>query len=181
MKQMENVALMLEKNTLVWAREFSVKPEKLWDAIATKEGLDHWFMPTPFEIEQGGRFDWEGGWAGTVNEVDPPYRIQFSPDYSDEAYMLFKIEETKNGCLFKLTDKMAPQLDAPAYFPADTPKSETYQPGGIGTHWTGIAAGYHRFVDALESYVTGVYIPFDDDEANRLYRNMLDEWHAVKK
>ena len=181
MKRMDNVARMLEKNTLVWEREFSVKPEKLWDAIATKEGLSRWFMSTPFEIEEGGRFDWEGGWAGTITEVDPPHRIRFTPDYSDEAYMLFEIEETQIGCLFKLTDKMAPTLDARTYFPADTPKSETYQPGGIGTHWTGIVSGYQSFVDALESYITGVDIPFDDDEANRLYRDMLDEWHSVEK
>ena len=180
MKRMENVARMLEKNTLVWEREFPVKPEKLWDAIATKEGLSHWFMPTPFEIEEGGRFAWEGGWDGTITEIDPPHRIRFTPDYSDESYMLFEIEETKNGCLFKLTDKMAPALDALTYFPADRPKCEIYQPGGIGTHWSGIASGYHGFVNALESYITGVDIPFDHDEANRLYRDILDEWHSVE-
>lgn len=180
MKLMENVARMLEKNMLVWDREFPVKPEKLWDAIATKEGLSHWFMPTPFEIEEGGRFAWQGGWDGTITEIDPPHRIRFTPDYSDESSMLFEIQETKNGCLFTLTDKMAPALDALTHFPAGTPKYEIYQPGGIGTHWTGIVSGYHRFVDALESYITGVDIPFDDDEANRLYRDILDEWHAVE-
>ena len=102
MKRMENVARMIDKNTLVWEREFPVKPEKLWNAIATKEGLSHWFMPTPFEIEEGGRFDWEGGTEGTITEIDPPHRIRFTPDHSDESYMLLEIEETKNGCLFKL-------------------------------------------------------------------------------
>jgi uncharacterized protein YndB with AHSA1/START domain len=181
MKRMENVARMIDKSTLVWEREFSVKPEKLWDAIATKEGLSHWFMSTPFEIEQGGRFDWEGGTEGTVTEVDPPHRIRFTPDYSDEAYMLFEIEETENGCLFKLTDKMAPDFDMRKFFSAGPNKHEIYQPGGIGTHWTSIMSGYHKFVDALESYITGVDIPFDEDEANRLYRDMLDEWYTVKK
>ena len=186
MKPMENVARMLEKNTLVWEREFPVKPEKLWDAIATKEGLSHWFMPTPFEIEQGGRFDWEGGTEGTITEIDPPHRIRFTPDRSDEADMLLEIEETENGCLFKLTDKIEPGFDALKFFSADTPKYEIYQPGGIGTHWTGIVSGYHRFVDAWESYITGVEIPLPsrfqlDDEANRLYRDMLDEWHSVEK
>ena len=76
MKRMENVARMLDKNTLVWEREFPVKPEKLWDAIATKEGLSHWFMPTKHEIEEGGRFSFEDGWDGTISQVHPPHHIQ---------------------------------------------------------------------------------------------------------
>ena len=100
--------------------------------------------------------------------------------------MLLEIEETKNGCLFKLTDKMEPDHDVLKFFSADTHKHEIYQPGGIGTHWTGIVSGYHKFVDALESYITGVEIPLQsrfqlDDEADRFYHDMLDEWHSVKK
>jgi uncharacterized protein YndB with AHSA1/START domain len=35
-------------------------PDTLWNAIATKEGLSHWFMPTNLEIEEDGRFSFEG-------------------------------------------------------------------------------------------------------------------------
>ena len=181
MQRMENVGRMLAKNTLVWEREFSVEPEKLWDAIATKEGLSRWFMPTSFDIEEGGRFSFEGGWDGTITEVDPPHRIQFTPDDSDEAYLRFEIEKTEGGCLFKLTDKMGPALDALKHFGDDAPKFKIYQPGGIGTHWSGVASGYHGFVDALETYITGIDIPFDHDEATLFYVDILDEWHSVEK
>ena len=83
--------------------------------------------------------------------------------------------------MFKLTSKIAPDFDVLKFFPADRPKYEIYQPGGIGTHWSGIASGYHGFVNALESYITGVDIPFDDDEATRFYCDILDEWHSVEK
>ena len=151
--------------------------QKAAEDVLQKEEVQSWLRVTACEV--------------TVNEYkqEKPGRPGKDTKYRkvEIPVMLFEIEETKNDCLFKLTDKMAPALDALTYFPADTPKYEIYQPGGIGTHWTGIVSGYHRFVDALESYITGVEIPLPsrffqlDDEANRLYRDMLDEWHSVEK
>ena len=60
MEQIENVASLLDKKTLVCEHHFSMGPDTLWNAIATKEGLIHWFMPTKFEVEEGGRFSFEG-------------------------------------------------------------------------------------------------------------------------
>ena len=178
MNRIENIARLLEKNTLLLERRFSVPPERLWQAVATQEGLSHWFMPTPFEIEQGGRFSFEGGWEGTVTLVDPPRRIQFTPDESEEAYLRFEIEPASGGCLFRLIDKMGPAADPTRIFSADTPKHLVYQPGGIGTHWSGVVSGYHGFVDALETYVSGKTIPCDDDDLSQGYMAVLDRWHA---
>lgn len=178
MSRIENLARLLEKNTLLLERHVPVPPERLWQAVATKEGLSHWFMPTPFEIEQGGRFSFGGGWGGTVTLVDPPRRIQFTPDESDEAYLRFEIEPSSDGCLFRLIDKMGPAVDAAKLFGADTPKHQVYQPGGVGTHWSGVVGGYHGFVDALESHLAGREIPSDYDGLCRSYMEVLDEWYA---
>jgi uncharacterized protein YndB with AHSA1/START domain len=176
--RIENVARLLKKNTLLLERRFSVAPERLWEAVATREGLSRWFMPTPFEIEQGGRFSFEGGWEGTVTLVDPSRRIQFTPDESNEAYLRFEIERASGGCLFRLIDKMGPAADVAKIFGADAPKDLAYQPGGIGTHWSGVVSGYHRFVDALEAHVLGKAIAPDDGDLSRRYMTVLDEWHA---
>lgn len=178
MKRFENVARLLTKNTLVLERHFPVSPERLWEAIATREGLSHWFMPTPFEIEPGGRFSFEGGWAGTVTGFDPPRSIQFTPDDSEEAWLRFEIEPSAEGSLFRLVDKMGAAVEALEIFGADAPKHLVYQPGGVGTHWSGVISGYHGFVDALESHLTGREIPIDDDELAERYVALLAEWHA---
>ena len=46
-----NIGEFLTDNTIVWRRQLDVAPERLWNAIATKQGLGLWFMPTEFEIE----------------------------------------------------------------------------------------------------------------------------------
>jgi uncharacterized protein YndB with AHSA1/START domain len=175
MERIENVATLLDKNTLVCERHFSVTPDTLWNAIATKEGLSHWFMPTKFEIEEGGRFSFGGGWDGTITEVHPPHHIQFTPDDSEDAYLRFEIVETNDGCLFRLIDKMGANQDTSKIFP-DEAKHKTYQPGGPGTHWSGIITGYHGFVDKLEGFITGTKIEFDYDDMCKKYMALQDKW-----
>jgi len=176
----ENLARLLDRNTLVWERAFRVPPAELWQAIATKESLSHWFMPTKFEIELGGRFSFEGGWDGTITELDPPRRIQFTAEDSN-GYLRFEISNTAEGCLFTLTDEMGPGADVAQLFGPDTPEHLVHQPGGVGTHWSGIASGYHGFVDALEAYVEGTEAHFDDDEMARMYSALMDEWHSTQR
>ncbi len=178
MNRIENIGRLLEKNTLLFERHFEFPPERLWQAVATREGLSHWFMPTPFEIEQGGRFSFEGGWQGTVTRVEPPRCVQFTTDGSDEAWLRFEIEPTSEGCLFRLIDKMGASADPGKIFSGDTPEHLVYQPGGLGTHWSGVVSGYHGFVDALESHVSGREVPCDVDDLGRRYMPVLDAWHA---
>ena len=177
MNRWENVARMLDSRTLVWERHFDVEPERLWQAVATREGLAHWFMPTDVEIEQGGRFSFGGGWEGTVSVVDPPRRIVFTPDESDDAFLEFRIEPTATGCRFTLTDRMGANVSAREQFDERTPEHEIYQPGGRGTHWSGVASGYHGFVDALETHIAGREVPYDHEAGSRFYMKVLESLH----
>ena len=180
MDQIINIATLLEKNSLAWERHFTVTPEKLWDAVASKDGLSRWFMPTKYEIEEGGRFSFHEGWDGVVSELIPLHHIVFIPDESKDAYLRFDVIKTEAGCLFRLSDKMGPTVDASKKFP-DSPDRLKYQPGGVGTHWSGTVSGYHSFVDSLETHITGArqkhFLRYED--LNDRYCEALKEWHLV--
>ena len=173
MDQTVNVGRFLSNNTMVWQRRFSVAPARLWDAIATKEGLSHWFMPTEFAIEEGGRFSFEGGWEGTVSAVRPYHHVQFDADGDGGGYLRFKMTVDNGACPFALIDRMGDSVDVMTW--PDEPAHRIFQPGGPGTHWSGVAAGYHCFVDALEDHISGGQISSDYDEMCKKYRRILDD------
>ena len=146
-----NIGEFLTDNTIVWRRQLDVAPERLWNAIATKQGLGLWFMPTEFEIEQGGRFEFGGGWEGTISDLGPLRHLQFDVDVESGGYLRFEMIPNEAGCLFSLTDRMGDDADPKEIFGPDAEAHRIHQPGGRGTHWSGVAAGYHAFVDSLES------------------------------
>jgi len=55
---------------------------KVWDAVATSEGIAAWFMPNTFQPELGGEFMLHAGPFGDspckVTELDPPRRLSFT-------------------------------------------------------------------------------------------------------
>jgi uncharacterized protein YndB with AHSA1/START domain len=60
---------------------FNAPIRKVWDAVATSEGLAAWFMPNDFEPVAGHEFHLNAGPFGMapckVTEIDPPNRISF--------------------------------------------------------------------------------------------------------
>lgn len=167
-------------NTVTFERAFDgCGAEKLWQAVATQEGLARWFMSPGEDPAAGGRFDFEGGWAGNVTVFEPGSRVVFVPDSSDEASLAFRVTTAASGSRLILTDRMGPDVSAPDILP-DLPESQRYQPGGPGTHWTGFLAGYHSGLDALAAILTGE--PDRDTDYNRLceiYAVILDKRFAA--
>ena len=162
MDKVDNVGRFLNDNKMVWKRRFPVEPEHLWDAIATKEGLSYWFMPASYEIEEGGGFSFGGSWEGTIWEARPFHQIQFVVDGHSGEYLRFEIEANEGGSSFSLIDRMGEANETKSW--PDAPNHRTYQPGGPGTHWSGVAAGYHGSKDSLEDYITGGKVSSDYDE-----------------
>lgn len=179
MTRHEHFGRLLDRRTLMWERDIAVDADTLWQAIATRDGLAHWFMPTHTEIEEGGRFAFTGGWDGTVTRVVPGRLVEFTPDAAEGAILRFELEATDTGCRFRLKDTMAPDVDASALFGDDTAAAHKHQPGGPGTHWSGVAAGYHGFVDALVAHLRGTAVSFDDEALARTYVDLLDGWHTT--
>ena len=165
MIQYRNIGYFRDRNTLVFERVLPVSPNRAWQAIATRDGLSHWFMSTDSEIVEDGRFSFKDGWDGVITKVAEPEYIVFTPDDTKTAFLRFEIQANSEGCLFRLIDRMDDRIDAAAQFPA-SPNYDKHQPGGPGTHWSGIIAGYHGFADALVT---------DYEALCRLYMARLDE------
>ncbi|WP_405081180.1 SRPBCC domain-containing protein [Paenibacillus chitinolyticus] len=71
-------------NTLPDVRQtqlFNAPIQKVWNAVATSEGIAAWFMPNDFQPELGYEFHLEAGPFGKspckVTELDPPNRLSF--------------------------------------------------------------------------------------------------------
>jgi uncharacterized protein YndB with AHSA1/START domain len=60
---------------------FNADIKKVWDAVATEEGINSWFMPNDFKQELGYEFTIQSPFGPTpckVLELDPPNRLVFS-------------------------------------------------------------------------------------------------------
>ena len=97
-------------------------------------------------------------------------------DGDSGGYLRFEIEANDGGCLFSLIDRMGVGADVKKIFGPDTPAHHMYQPGGPGTHWNGVTAGYHSFVDKLEGHITGNRVTSDYDDMCKIYRTVLDDY-----
>ncbi|WP_332629471.1 SRPBCC family protein [Halalkalibacter flavus] len=66
----------IRKNTV-----FQAKIDKVWQAVATAEGIESWFMPNDFKQELGSEFTIQSPFGPTackVTELDPPNRLVFT-------------------------------------------------------------------------------------------------------
>ncbi|MCY9513993.1 SRPBCC family protein [Paenibacillus apiarius] len=73
------------KNTLPDIRQtlvLNAPIQKVWDAVATSEGIAAWFMPNNFQPIEGYEFELNAGPFGMspckVTEIDPPNRLSFN-------------------------------------------------------------------------------------------------------
>lgn len=61
---------------------FDAPIEKVWEAVATSEGLKEWFMLNDFEPVEGHRFELNRGQFGVspcfVKKVNPPHCLSFT-------------------------------------------------------------------------------------------------------
>lgn len=75
--------------------ELNAPIQKVWDAVATSEGIAAWFMPNDFEPEVGHEFHLEAGPYGKawckVTELDPPNRLSF--DWTKDWTVTFELKE----------------------------------------------------------------------------------------
>ena len=66
------------KHTMV----YNAPINKVWDAVATADGLSSWFMPNDLQAVEGHEFQLNAGQFGMspckVTKVDPPNTLSFS-------------------------------------------------------------------------------------------------------
>jgi uncharacterized protein YndB with AHSA1/START domain len=64
---------------------FHAPIQKVWEAVATSEGIASWFMPNDFEPKVGHEFTLQSPFGPSpckVLEIDPPHHLSFSWDES---------------------------------------------------------------------------------------------------
>jgi len=91
-----------QKGTLPAIRQtqiFNAPIQKVWDAVATSEGLAAWFMPNDMQPVVGHEFKLNAGPFGIspckVTEVDPPHRLSFLWDR--DWIITFELKELEGG------------------------------------------------------------------------------------
>ncbi|WP_096186699.1 SRPBCC family protein [Evansella halocellulosilytica] len=79
--------------------------QKVWNAVATSEGIAQWFMPNNFEPVQGHEFYLESPFGKSpckVTELDEPNKLSFTWDNSG-WFVTFELTETDGKTSFTLT------------------------------------------------------------------------------
>ena len=109
-----------------------------------------------------GIFLWTAVGKGPLGKPDRSTKYNLLWMVHSGEYLHFEIEANEGGSSFSLIDRMGEANETKSW--PDAPNHRTYQPGGPGTHWSGVAAGYHGFKDSLEDYITGGKVSSDYDE-----------------
>jgi uncharacterized protein YndB with AHSA1/START domain len=77
---------------------------KVWDAVATSEGIAAWFMPNNFKPEPGYQFEINAGPFGMspciVKTIDPPNQLSFH--WGKDWLLTFELKELDNKTEFTL-------------------------------------------------------------------------------
>lgn len=124
---------------------FNAPIGKVWDAVATAEGLAAWFMPNDFKPEAGHEFHLNAGPFGMspckVTEIAPPNRLSFQ--WGKDWILTFELTESDGKTEFTLTH---------SGWDADT-VTEFGQPHGIvrgnmATGWAGLVKKLGAYVEA---------------------------------
>jgi uncharacterized protein YndB with AHSA1/START domain len=82
---------------------FNAPIQKVWEAVATSEGIASWFMPNDFEPKVGHEFTLQSPFGPSpckVLELDPPNRLSFSWDES--WHVSFELKELEGKTEFTL-------------------------------------------------------------------------------
>jgi len=97
---MSNPTLQAIRQTVV----LNAPIQKVWNTVATSEGISAWFMPNNFKPELGYEFHLEAGPFGQspckVTELDPPHRLTFA--WGKDWSLTFELVELDGKTEFTL-------------------------------------------------------------------------------
>lgn len=153
---------LVDRHAMAWIRRLNAPLEDVWRAISSKEGLAGWWgMPIHvLELRVGGAF--KHHWDNTVTAFKEREHVDFAEPkgaYAGTGGLRFEIAPDGEATMFTLLDTWAKG----AVFEDGGPLA--HQPGGPGTPWIGVAAGWHSGADALRRL-------FDDDAPSHDYERL---------
>ena len=164
-----NKGEFLDANTMVWKRTLGADLSRMWSAVTKEEELAKWYMPTEINLTVGGEFS--HAWTGHIGELKENECIQF--DNKDGGHTRFEIRSLDaSTTAFSLIDQL------PADLKWEEEGMASKQPGGPGTHWVGVAAGWHDFVDRLEAYINGSPVETDVYTDTEAYDKLVQQYNT---
>ncbi len=158
MSHIDEVCQIIDDRTLSWSRPVTATPARLWRALTDEAEMAIWFMESRLDLREGGeaRFHLADPFGGTITRLEPERLLEVEYDTgAGDGFIRFEIEPGR----VRLTERMQS---------GETPEPDWglptgAQPGGPGTHWAGVAAGWHGCVDALVAHLEGRPLPSPED------------------
>ena len=178
-----NGPTIMDRNTILFELSIPVPIEQTWKALTEKQELDQWFFRSAkIDFKVGTLFTFQTGWEGWIEEFLALSHIQYNT--SKDSFTRFETRANSGNSLFRLIDKFHPTALCPENLPP-VPGIPDHilrnQPGGIGTHWVGIVAGWHKIIDALQNHLCGTKSQLDQIELCLHYDNFLTQYWKSQK
>jgi len=168
-----NLGTWVDRHTMRFERRLPVDLDTVWRAVSDARELGHWFMETEWEPRVGGRFEFKHGWGGTIGVWEPKHAIQFDAEAGGSTR--FELTTVEEKTLFAIIDRLSPTQTVPQHVLETGSEIACRQSGGPGTHWVGLAAGWHGFVDALQSNLQDATDSPEFQTLVRLYDGVLED------
>lgn len=169
-------AILLDKHTAQITRVLPTDMKTAWDFIADSKKLATWMFPAEFKAEPGAPFKFAPkGWLGTIGIYEEGRELRF--DAVAGGWTWFSLESVDGETVFNLRDYMAPDLIVPDDARIGSNSLLDDQPGGEGTHWQGVLAGWHCGVDDLRGEFSGEKPHWDYEALTRLYKLLINDYH----
>jgi uncharacterized protein YndB with AHSA1/START domain/ketosteroid isomerase-like protein len=173
---------LVDRHAMAWIRRLNAPIDQVWKTVSTIEGLKTWWIvpPSKFELAKGGAFNHH--WNNTVVDFQEKAYIDFTEntgDYPGTGGMRFELSRIDDTTtMFMFLDTWGPDASPPP--PVSAPGAE--QPGGPGTPWAGVAAGWHAMLDKLVHVIDGREPEHTYEELQTLYVRYLRDlyrWRAM--
>ena len=154
MSTISDVCTVIDDRTLRWARPIDAPSERIWAAITNAEESEQWFMKCSMDLRLGGAvvFNLPDPFGGSITQLKPERVLEVTYDSgAGDGFIRFEIGPDEIA--------FVERMQSGENSGGDGIEPWSVQPGGTGTHWAGVAAGWHGLLDALSAYVTERPLP----------------------
>lgn len=106
------------KRQLHFARVLNAPLAKVWEAIATSEGVSGWFTKADVDLRDGGTYTLDfsqfgaGVYAYDIVKLEPPRVVEFKFGDHEDDVVRFELFADGDRTLFVLTNRLGPDSDA---------------------------------------------------------------------
>ena len=170
-----NCCVLLDKSTLKFTRKLRVDLPTAWKFISVAEELSTWMFETKLELRVGGRFEFPT-WGGVIEKLEHLNCIRFRAD--EGGYSEFQIESAgPQQTAARVIDYLPGHLEVPGHVKSELDEIGSSQPGGPGTHWAGVLAGWHSGSDSLEAYARNEQPRAKYGPLVRVYSDLVAAFH----